>query len=100
MGDVAEFEGEVESEKILLSPIPTQADKVLATKAVSKLLKEVRCMKGNDDEPNYEIENVKVDLKGLAKALLGSDMKQKQTSRLWTRGLWALGFTQTKAHTQ
>ena len=61
----------------MLLPIPTQANKVSVTKAVTKLLKEVRFTEGNDDKPKYEIENVKVDVKGLAKALLAYDMKQK-----------------------
>ena len=61
----------------MLLPIPTQANKASVTKAVNKLLKEVRFTEGNDDKPKYEIENVKVDVKGLAKALLTYDFKQK-----------------------
>ena len=89
--DVAKYEAEVEAEKILLLPIPTQANKVSVTKAVTKLLKEVRFTEGNDDEPKYEIENVKVDVKGLAKALLAYDMKQKGKDILEI-GLTVRGF--------
>ena len=91
LGDVAEYEAEVKSEKILLLPIPTQANKVSVTKAVSKLLKEVRFTEGNNDKPKYEIENVKVDVKGLAKALLAYDMKQKGKDILEI-GLTVRGF--------
>ena len=37
----------------------------------------VQYLKKIRSRPNYEIENVKVDVKGLAKALLAYDMKQK-----------------------
>lgn len=61
------------------------------TKAVTKLLKEVRFTEGNNDKPKYEIENVKVDVKGLAKALLAYDMKQKGMDILEI-GLTVRGF--------
>jgi hypothetical protein len=61
------------------------------SKAVSKLLKEVRFTEGKDDKPKYEIENVKVDVKGLAKALLAYDMKQKGKDILEI-GLTVRGF--------
>ena len=91
LGDVAEYEAEVESEKILLLPIPTQANKVSVTKAVSKLLKEVGFTEGNDEKAKYEIESVKVDAKGLAKALLAYDMKQRGKDILEI-GLTVRGF--------
>jgi len=91
LGDVAEYKAEVEAEKILLLPIPTQANKVSVTKAVNKLLREVKFTEGNDDKPKYEVENIKVDVRGLAKALLAYELKQKGKDILEI-GLTVRGF--------